>query len=97
LQKKYEQKVDAYVESVIQGLEEQYSSIDASLITVNNKMQELQMMAQQEPQNQEHAMQIEQIKQQLPFIMLKMDQVKNALNRRQQKLSKQLSSADLLS
>lgn len=97
LENKYKQKVDAYVESIIQGIEEQYANVEGSVLTINNKMQELQMMAQQEPQNQEHAMQIEQIRQQLPMITLKMNQVKNALTRQQEKLSKQLTNAELLS
>jgi hypothetical protein len=97
LEKKYQQKIDAYVETIIQGIEEQYANIDMSLQQLNQKMQELQMMVEQQPENQEHAMQIQQLQQQMPMIMLKINQLKNVLIRQQKRLGDKLNKADLLS
>jgi hypothetical protein len=97
LNDKYEQKINAYVESVIQGIESNYLQLQTQLELIGNKQQEINMMAQQQPENEEMAKQLEMIKQQLPMINLQLTQMTNALKREQKRVSEKMDKAELLS
>jgi hypothetical protein len=97
LDKKYKSKIEQYVETLVQGIEEKYLGIQTQIELVGNKQQELNMMIQQQPENQEQLQQIEQIKQQMPMISMKLNQMTNALKRELKRTSEKLDSVDLLS
>jgi hypothetical protein len=97
LNKKYKSKIDQYVESITRGIEEKYLGIQTQLELIGNKQQELNMMLQQQPEYEEHAKQLEQIKQQMPMISMKLTQMTNALKRELKRTSESMDNADLLS
>ncbi len=97
LDNKYQQKIDAYVESITQGIESKYLQIQTQLELIANKQQEINMLAQQQPENEEMAKQQAMIQQQLPMINLQLTQLTNALKREQKRTSEKMDKIDLLS
>jgi len=96
LNQKYLDKLKMYVDSVTAEIDEKYLTLQTALQQLNDKKQELQMMLQQEPENEEHAKQLQELQNQMPLIMLKMTQMTRAIEREIDHTSDKLDKADLL-
>ena len=96
LEQKYRQKIDKYIASIEAHIRGRFDAMSMQVDQINNKMQEYQMMLQQEPQNEEHAKQLQQLQQALPMISLKMKQMTDAMQREMAKDSKRMDKMAIL-
>lgn len=83
LQKKYENRVEAYLKSVKDMHEERGAMIESQLQQVQDKMKDMQDKLQVQPQDQETQQQMEQLKANMPLIQLEFQKVIRSLSREQ--------------
>ena len=96
LEMKYKQKIDKYIESIEDRIRGAYDTMGEQVNQINSRMEELQMMLQQQPENEEQQKQLEQLQQQMPMIGLKMKQLTNVLQREMAKEAKKIKNIDIL-
>jgi hypothetical protein len=97
LNEKYSMKIKMMVDEMINGIDEKYLALQTQIQMITDKRQELMMILEQEPESEEHAQQLEEIKKQMPLIQMKMQQMTNALQRELKHTNEQMSNADMLS
>lgn len=83
LQKKYENRIKAYLVSVKEMYEERQAMIESQIQQVQDRMSDLQEQLQVQPENAEMQAQMQQLQANMPMIQLEMNKVIRALSREQ--------------
>ena len=96
LEQKYRQKIDKYIDSIETRIRARYDAMSMQIDQINSKMQEMQMMLQQEPQNEEHMKQMQQLQQAMPMIQLKMKQMTDAMQKEMARDAKRIDKMQIL-
>jgi hypothetical protein len=68
VKEKYENRIKSYVGEMMTRAKNKRASLDGTLESLQMKMQQLEQFLQQEPQNEEHAAQLQQIAEIMPMI-----------------------------
>lgn len=97
LEAKFKDKINQYLDKIQDTIRQKYMTIQTNIEMIEGKKQELQYMLQQEPENEEAAAQLQQIQQQFPIIMMKMEQMSNMLSRELARENEKLDAMSILS
>ena len=81
LQKKYENRIKAYLTSVKEMYEERNALIQSQIQQVQDRMTDMQEQLKVQPENQEMQIQMEQLKANMPLIQLEFQKIIRALSR----------------
>lgn len=96
LNSKYEDKIKEFAKRNSEAIYERYSTIESNIQMLLDKEQELMVMLDQEPQNEQHAAQLEELRNQMPIIRLKIDQMSKSLERELKDQFKKLDRSTML-
>ena len=78
---KYEQRMKAVLEAIEASIGDRYAQVDETIRQVNEKLTDLENQLQVQPENEEAAMELEMLKQQMPLIRLEYGKMLRILNK----------------
>lgn len=81
LQKKFRSKIEQLVKNELDSIDQQFFDLQSQMIKIEQEREMLQEMLRQQPENQEQAMRLQELQQQMPLIELKLQQFTKALQR----------------
>ena len=81
MKKKFEKRIESYLKAVDSIYEEHSAVLDAQIQMVQDKLNDLMQQLNVQPENEEMAMQLQQLRANLPLIRLEYDKIIRALSR----------------
>lgn len=87
MNKKYEERVSNILDSIEDAVSEKYEQIGSMIQSLNDNMNDLEQRLNVQPENEEIAMQNEQLKQNMPMVKLEFQKAIRELNREQLDMS----------
>lgn len=81
LKKKFEKRIESYLKAVDSIYEEHSAVLDEQIQMVQDKLNDLMQQLNVQPENEEMAMQLQQLRANLPLIRLEYDKIIRALSR----------------
>ena len=97
LQKKFRSKVEQLVKNQLDIVDQQFFDLQSQMIKMEQEREMLHQQLNQQPQNQEQAMRLQEIQQQMPLIELKLQQFTKSLQREIRKNAEAMDIREALS
>lgn len=82
-ERKYKRSISKFIEEMNVRLRERISEMNMVLVPMQQQLEQLKEMVNQEPQNEEQAMQLAQLKSQIPVIEIQLQMVRDEMLKKQ--------------